>query len=110
MRTISQALSHPKITVLKREETPGIFQVQFGKIPTPITIKVSPLEDRRFTSDVSHGIKTELQAGPYWVQHGVYKTPGEALDDFRSAFDMFYRSAESHGFQPSATWLVQRRA
>jgi hypothetical protein len=106
MRTISQALKHPLITVLEREKTPGIFRVQFGIIATPITIEIIRLDDGRYTSVVSHGIKTETQIGAYWVRHGVYETPGEALDHFRSAFAMYYRSAEEDGFHPNETWLI----
>jgi hypothetical protein len=51
--------------VVKREETPGIFEIKFGKIPTVITIKISQLRDGRFDLEASHGIKTELQAGAY---------------------------------------------
>jgi hypothetical protein len=105
-RTINEALANPMYTVVKREETPGVFQVTFGNIPTVITIKISQREDARFSLDASHGIKTELQAGPYWVRYRVYKTPGEALDDFCSAFCLYYIPAEQAGFRPSETWLV----
>jgi hypothetical protein len=108
IRTINQALSHAMFTVVKREETPGIFQIKFGEIPTVITIKISQ-EDDRFSLDASHGIKTELQAGAYWVRYRTYTTPGEALDDFRTAFSLHYKAAERKGFRPSETWLVQHK-
>jgi hypothetical protein len=109
IRTINQALSHAMFTVVKRKETPGIFQIKFGKIPTVITIKILQLKDNRFSLDASHGIKTELQAGAYWVRYRTYATPGEALDDFRTAFSLYYKPAEREGFRPSKTWLVQRK-
>jgi hypothetical protein len=110
IRTIREALSHPMYNVVKREEAPGIFQIRFGKIPTIITIKICPLGDCRFVLEASHGIKTELQAGAYWVRHRVYSSPGEALDDFRSAFSIYYRAAEECGFRPSPNWLVKKSA
>jgi hypothetical protein len=109
IRTINQALSHPMFTVITREETPGIFEIKFGKIPIPITIKISQLPDDRFELAASHGIWTELQAGAYGVRNRIYGTPGEALDDFRVAFSLYYTAAEREGFSPSETWLVQRK-
>jgi hypothetical protein len=110
IRTINQALSHPMFTVVKREETPGIVEIKFGEISTVITIKISQLEDGRFDLAASHGIKTELQAAAYWVRHRIYGTLGEALDDFRVAFSLYYTAAEREGLSPSETWLVQRKA
>jgi len=111
MRTIRQALRHPIFTIVKQEEEPGVFQIKFGEIPTVITITIWRLEDGRFALDASHGIKTELDATAYWVRHRIYKTPGEALDDFRRAFLIFhYAPAVRAGFRPSESWLVQREA
>lgn len=107
IRTISQALGHAMFTVVKREEAPGVFQIKFGKIPAVITIKISQQDVDRFSLDASHGIKTELQARAYWVSYRTYTTPGEALDDFRTAFTLHYKAAERKGFRPSETWLVQ---
>jgi hypothetical protein len=109
MRTISQALSDPMFTVVSREKIPGIFQFKFGKIPAVITVKIWKLGDRRYTLDSSHGIRAETQIGAYWVRHGDYASPGEALDDFCSKFRTFYVSAVRQGFRPSNKWLVPDR-
>jgi hypothetical protein len=106
MITVSHALSNSMFTIVEREKTPGVFIVKFGKIPTLITIEVSRLEDSRYTLAASHGIKTELLKYAYWVRNRIYATPGEALDDFRRAFEIYYRAAESDGYKPKEKWLV----
>jgi hypothetical protein len=109
MRTISQALSDPMFTVVSREEIPGIIKFKFGKIPAVITVKIWKLDDDRYTLDSSHGIRAARQKAAYWVCHGKYASPGEALDDFRSKFHTFYASAVRQGFRPSNKWLVPDR-
>ena len=109
MRTISQALSHPMVTVVEREKIPGIIRLQFGAIATIISLKIRKLNVARYVLDASHGIKTEQQQGPYFVRYRQYASPGEALDDFFSALKMFYTSAVRRGRVPSEKWLVPDR-
>jgi hypothetical protein len=108
MRTITQALSHPMFTIVTREETPGIFKIRFGEIPTVITIKITQLPDGWFVLTASHTIMTEPQGGPYLLPYRIYGTPGEAIDDFRNALSVYYKAAERQGYSPSESWLVQR--
>ena len=109
IETIRSALSHKMFTVISQDDNNGVFQIRFGAIPTEITIRLSRLDDGRFEMNTSHAIRTELQAGPYWVHHRVYDTPGDALSDFRSAFSLYYRAAQKEGYEPKESWLVAKQ-
>lgn len=104
--TITQALRHPLFTVLKREETPGIFQLRCGEIPTVITIEIKKIEGRPgYSLDASHGIKTP-DTTLYFVRYREYASPGAALRDYLRVLARTYHNAVSKGHRPSTTWLI----
>jgi hypothetical protein len=110
MITIRQALSRPMFTVVEREKTPGIFQLRYGEIATVFTVEIRPTERGRYLLDASHGIRTDLQAGPYFVRDRDYASPGEALTDFQTAFGLYYKAAVRAGYRPREEWLVPDEA
>jgi hypothetical protein len=102
MTTIPTAMSRRLITIGN-----AVIKIKVGAIPKAVHVVIFPSGDGRFAADASHGIKTDLQAGVYWVRDRVHNTPGDALDDAFSGFTQFYTAAVLQGFQPSETWLVQ---
>jgi hypothetical protein len=86
--------------VVTREETPGFFRFKLWELSTVITAEIKQTEDGQYTLGASRGIQTERQVGPYFVRHGVYASPGEALDTYRRALSPFFKSAVARDIDP----------
>ena len=85
------------------------FVIFLGSISTPITIKLFPRGDEVWF-DVSHAIKTPLQAGPYWTSRPYEEGAGPALRRAVSGLVDYYREATARGFEPNASWLYSRES
>jgi hypothetical protein len=104
----NKALNDPLVTVVSRNDSWGIFEIQLGTLSPIITIELGRHMDSDETKAmVSHAIHTPVQAGPYRTSRPFWDYPAYALHMAVSAFTQYYGDAVKAGHTPQDSWLVE---
>lgn len=107
-KTIDEALKHKEVTVFRRNDSMGLFEIKIGDLSTVIEIDLIRFLNSEWTEfRVSHSIKTPLQAGPYRTSIPFADCPGGALHKAISGLIDWYRWAIEKGHVPDDSWLVK---
>ncbi|MGO9769533.1 MAG: hypothetical protein ACLPSW_08275 [Roseiarcus sp.] len=102
------ALSDDLVTVVTRNDSMGTFDVQIGELETIVTIDLGRFMDcDRTKFQLSHAIKTPIQAGPYRTSIPIADDPAYALHRAIKSLTDYYRDAVKRGHKPNEQWLVE---
>lgn len=104
--TISKALDNPLITVIDRNDDPGIVIFQLGKIVTPITIEIIREDENKYSLDVSHRMRQSENHTSSLPAFRNCKTPGDAVHELVQDFDRLYSDMLETSV-PGPSWLEQ---
>jgi hypothetical protein len=106
--TFDNALDNVLIHVVSRNESAGLFVIRLGDLVTPIEIRLGrEIDNERTHFQVSHAIKTPVQATPYRTSRPFGDDPGHALySAIHNGILSYYVGAVTAGHVPSEDWLV----
>ena len=107
--TIDEILENPLLEVTDRHDERGSFAFTIKGLETVVFIELGRFRTGNTTKyELSHAIRTPLQAGPYWTSnptsYGWEDALGRAIDNILS----YYKLAVEAGHTPSDDWLVAR--
>lgn len=106
--TFDSALEDELVTVLKRDDSTGYYEIRIGVLETVVTIELGRFMDSENTKfTVSHSIKTPGQAAPYRSGRFFYDYPAYALRMAIRGLTEHYCSAVRTGHKPDESWLME---
>jgi hypothetical protein len=106
LQPIDVLRDNPNVDILEHNDRS--FLISFGDLSTPVEIRLSP-KGNYVAFEISHGIHTPVQAGPYWTSRPFAETAVDAMRDAIRSIEIYYNEAVSKGFKPDDSWLVPLR-
>jgi len=106
--TFDDALNDSLVTVVRRDDSRGAFEVKIGLLKTIVAIDLGrSMDSNRTKYSVSHSIKTPTQICPCRTAPPFADQPPYALRRAIRGLTDYYRDAIAHGHAPNEEWLVE---